>query len=269
VALVTIVLAAAARCKQELQMPRGCFVVSRDGDNPRDIRFSLLSGTDTVPDEQLRLRDEVDGALTVLRMLFTTDDTRFEEYFRPLLSLAQAGLVGDSAQPELGLRALVSLKNDITAREAGRVKNQYMKVLGQRALVAGLPALAAGFAMPLIAPDLPALRSFLLLWSGCMAGVWLSFGARKTVFTFEDLNIPEQDRMEPLVRLVFAGLLTMVIGLLFETHAMEITLGAIKSSDFGTRPTVALLIGMLSGFSEKVLSSQVGRQASALLAPDR
>jgi hypothetical protein len=247
-------------------MAKGCFVVSRDPQNARDIDFSLLPAVGPVPDEQLRLRDEVDHVLTVLRMLFDEKDTRYEEYFRPLLSLAQAGLVGDSAQPELGLRALTSLKGDVTSREGGRVKNKYLKVLGYQALIVGGPALLLGLGAAFVVQDQPLVRNFLFLWAGCMAGVWLSFGARKTVFAFDDLHIPEQDRMEPLVRLVFAGLLTVIIGLLFSTHAVEVTLGAIKSSDLEKRSDVAILIGMLCGFSEKALSSQVGRQASALLA---
>lgn len=240
--------------------------MSRDTTNSRDIDFSTVSGADPIPDDQLRLRDEIDHALCVLRMIFDEKNPRFEDYFRSLLSLTQAGLVGDSAQPELGLRALASLRADVTAREGGRVKNQYMKVLGLRALWCGVPALLLGIGVAFALPDLPLLRNFLFLWGGCMAGVWLSFGARKTVFSFEDLNIPEQDRMEPLIRLIFAGLLTMIIALLFSTHAVEVTLGAVKSSDLEARSDVAILIGMLSGFSEKALSSQVGRQASALLS---
>jgi len=247
-------------------MAKGCFVVSRDIQNSRDIDFSLVSGTGSVPDEQLRLRDEVDHALTVLRMVFDEKNTRFEEYFRPLLSLAQAGLVGDSAQPELGLRALSSLKAEITSREGGRIKNQYMKVLGRWALIVGGPALLLGLGAAFAVQDQPLVRNFLFLWAACMAGVWVSFGARKTVFSFEDLHIPEEDRMEPLVRLVFAGLLTIIVSLLFSTHAIEVTMGAIKSSDLEKRSDVAFLIGMLCGFSEKALSSQVGKQASALLA---
>jgi hypothetical protein len=55
-----------------------------------------------------------------------------------------------------------------------------------------------------------------------MAGVRLSFGARKTSIRFEDLHILEEDRLEPLVRLVFAGLLTLVLALLFSTQAVTI-----------------------------------------------
>jgi hypothetical protein len=98
-----------------------------------------------------------------------------------------------------------------------------------------------------------------------MAGVWLSFGARKTYFKFEDLHIPEQDRLEPLIRLFFAGLLTMMFGLMFSTHALTITIGGVDSSQFTSSPEIAILIGMLCGFSEQALSSQLTKHASSFL----
>src|SRR5438477_3608612 len=108
----------------------GAFSVYRDEHNPRDIHFEMQ--VVDVPREQLDLRDEIAAALTVLRII-VTDELRFEEYFRSLLSLSQAGLVGQTANPDLAARALNDLKQDVTARETGRIKNQYMQALGIRA----------------------------------------------------------------------------------------------------------------------------------------
>src|SRR5947209_2856345 len=102
----------------------GAFVVSRDNGDPKDIRFEVVAGSGPTPKEQVALKAEVESVLTVLRLLFT-DEGEFETYFRPLLSLAQAGLVGAHAQPEVAAGALVALKNEITAREGGKVKNRY------------------------------------------------------------------------------------------------------------------------------------------------
>jgi len=68
----------------------GAFTVYRDEQNSKDIHFEMQVAD--VPREQLDLRDDVATTLTVLRMI-VTDETRFEEYFRSLLSLSQAGLV--------------------------------------------------------------------------------------------------------------------------------------------------------------------------------
>lgn len=223
-------------------MAQGAFIVFRDEKDPRDIHFKLASeGNAPVPGDQLTLRDEIDKTLTVLRGIFPPNDQRFEEYFRPLLSLAQAGLVGNAAQPELAQRALMTLKEQIVAREAGRIKNQYMKRLGLRAVMLGAPALALAVGLSFLASWLETARSFLVLWSGCMAGVWLSFGARKTVLKFEELHIPEEDRLEPIVRLCFGGLLTVIIGLLFSTKAVVITLGSVESWHFVKNSELAVV----------------------------
>ena len=213
--------------------------------------------------KEMELRDQVDAALTVLRMS-VPDQARFNIYFRQLLSLTQAGLVGESANPELALRALASLKQDVTAREAGRIKNQYMKSLGLTAagFILGLVALLAVLRCAGVGIGPPI--HLLIFEIGVMAGVWLSFGTRKPVLKFEDLNVLEEDRLEPAVRLLFAGLLSLVLALAFHLKVITITLGDITSERLSANGYVALLFGLLSGVSEKALSTNVSKQASAL-----
>jgi hypothetical protein len=243
-------------------MAKGAFVVFQDTQNPRDIHFEVRS-TESVPEDQLSLRDGIDRTLTVLQMLFPEPHgRRYREYYQPLLSLAQAGLVGDTAQPGLAARALVTFREEVTAREAGKVKNKYMRILGKYALwLGGLPLLA-GLSISHSRPG-AVLGSFLLLWSGCMAGVWLSYGARKTLFRFEDLNIPEEDRLEPWVRLIFTGLLSLAFGLLFSTGAVSVTIGKISTEEFVGKTQVALLIGLILGFSEQTLPTALAARAAS------
>jgi len=242
---------------------KGAFRVYRSKDNPKDIQFESL-GSQT-PQDQLRLKDDIEQALVVLNSLILEPEARFEQYFKPLLSLAQCGLVGDAANPEVAARALASWKNDVTVREGGKIKNRYMKMLGRAAVFSGIPTLVTSLVVLRYLPRYEIAGCFLVLWSGCMAGVWLSFGARKASFSFEDLHIPEQDRLEPFVRLFFAGLLTIILGLVFSLDVVTVTLGSISTSEINTKFRVALLIGMLCGFSEQVLSSKVAKQASSLL----
>lgn len=246
-------------------MPKGTFKVFRDTGNPRDINFQVAEGTASVPEEQLALRDEIDRTLVVLRTIFPEDDRRFESYFVPLLSLAQAGLVGDAAQPELALRALTQLQQQVVAREGGRIKNHYMKELGAKALIIGAPAIAIGLVLASPLLEQRALGNFLVLWSGSMAGVWLSFGTRKGALQFYDLHIPEEDRLEPTVRLFFSGLITLVVGLLFSTRAVQVTVGSVQSWQFTDSSQLAFLIGVLCGVSEKVLPSNVASKAAEFL----
>jgi hypothetical protein len=240
----------------------GAFKVYRDGDNPSDIHFEIQAKD--IPREQLELRDQIAGALSIVRIIIT-DTTRFEEYFRNLLSLAQAGLVGETANPDLALRALKEFKDDVTAREAGRIKNQYMKNLGFRACLLVAVLCAIWLAVFLLKQGSPFLSNLFRFEIGTMIGVWLSFGTRKPILSFEDLHILEEDRLEPTVRLLFAGLLALIVALAFHLKVVTLTLGSLTTEQLDSQPWVAFFLGLLSGVGEKALSTNVTRQASHLL----
>ena len=247
---------------------KGYFRVFRDPENQDNIHFQqiVLAEGESIPEEQLTLRDEVDNVQTTIRTLFLGERDKFEEYFKSLLSLAQLGLVGDSANPELASRALTSLKNEILTREGGGIKNKYMKDLGERARVFSLPVLLLAVLIHQFTIGLETLRSFLFLWVGGMAGVWLSFGARKIELKFEELNMLEKDQLNPSIRLVFAGLLTIVMGLLISTEALVLELGGLSTKEFQLNVQVPLIIGIFCGLSEQALSTKVAQHASDFLA---
>jgi hypothetical protein len=239
------------------------FTVERDPLNDRDILFKLR-GNIPVPPNQARLMNEVGATLTVISLLFPEKDNKFESYFAPLLSLAKAGVGDEPAYPDLALGSLQSLKNDILAREGGRIKNQHMRQLGLWSLTIGLPTLIAAILLRYY-NSLPLISQFLFLVTGSIAGVWVSFGARKTILKFEDLHIPEEDRLDPVIRIFFASILTITLGLLFSVNAVVLTVGSVTTSEINTSVRIALLLGLACGFSEQVLSQKVTHQIGAFL----
>ncbi len=246
----------------------GYFRVYRDTQDPKDIHFEQVEIKDDekVPEDQLAIRDEVDRSLTTIRLVFSKSDHAFERYFRPLLSLAQLGLVGTSANPALAMRALSSLHNEIVAAEGGRIKNEYLKILGKWALALGLPALSTATVIEQFGCDLHAIKAFLLLWTGCMMGVWLSFGARKIVIQFYELGILENDRLNPPMRLVFAGAITVAIGLILSKQFLVLEAGKFSSKDLTDDFQTPILIGIFCGLSELALSSKLVQHASDFLS---
>lgn len=259
-------------------MPQGAFTVAGNPDDRRDILFRISSeGPAEVPEDQQELRDEIDATLRVLRMLFEGRDAEFYGFFNPLLRLAQGGLVGPSAQPGIAKRALAGLRQEVVAREAGRVKNRYLRELGKYSFRTAGVALVVGFillgvphitSIPDSQPvlDLTTMAAFSFLIGGCCLGVWLSFAARKTELTFDDLHIPERDRLDPLMRIAFVGLLTVVLSLLFATGILEVALGPVSTHDVFKQPVIAFLVGALCGVSELVLPKTVTSQASRLFS---
>lgn len=234
-------------------------------DGTLDIYFKVLKSG--CPADQQRLKNEVERTLSALRVLYAGSvGGKFEEAFAKLLSLAQVGLAGPSPSTSVAEAALESLQNEIVDREAGRVKNDYMIKLGKWALgfcIAGvvLYFLSGTEWSPSQIRDY---RNFFLLWSGCMVGVWCSFAARKAVLTFFDLARIEEDRLDPPLRLIFSGLLTFILGLIFLTGFANVVVGTFEGAKFIHDAAVALLIGALSGIAEKALPVAILQRAQTI-----
>lgn len=87
-------------------MVKGAFVVDRDLGDPTIIYFTPLANVHPVPDDQINLKSQVESTNATLKIIFEKQSERFEEYFISLLNLAQLGLSGDPARPQVALRAL-------------------------------------------------------------------------------------------------------------------------------------------------------------------
>ncbi len=97
-----------------------------------------------------------------------------------------------------------------------------------------------------------------------MIGVWCSFAARKAILTFFDLARIEEDRLDPPLRLIFSGLLTFILGLIFLTGFANVVVGTFQGAHFIHDGAVALLIGALSGIAEKALPVAILQRAQTI-----
>jgi hypothetical protein len=253
-------------------MATGYFVVRQDVPH-LDIVYQVAEGMQgACPDDQLALKNDLEGTEAALKVLYPDEKLRLPR-FRELLSLAQVGLQG-TAEPRIAASALANLKQAILTTEGGARKNRYFKDLGLRAGVFGGPVLVLAallkYVLPLFPPVLDSgvvrvLVTFTLLFGGAMIGGWLSYGLRTEALTFDELTTPEEDRLEPDIRLVFVGMLTIVVGLALYLGVLEISLGSISSRDLTHRASLALLIGILMGVSERALTGQVTKLVSNIL----
>jgi hypothetical protein len=95
-----------------------------------------------------------------------------------------------------------------------------------------------------------------------MVGTWLSFGLRKPIISFQDLRGLEDDMVEPAFRLLFTGLIAIVIAFIFDSRMVNVSIGLLNSADLLAHGSTALLIGMLVGVSEQALPGALTRRAS-------
>lgn len=200
---------------------------------------------------------------------------QFRSYYARLFRLAQLGLEGDSVSPEIARSALLAVADNLIEDEAGRVKNEHLRLLGKTALVLSMPFVLLYLVLGFIPPDSWAakallsvgiqravLASFMILWVGCFLGVWLSYGIRTSVPTLADLTTTDVDRLLPAIRLLFAGSLTMILGIMFLLGVIRISLGTYSITDFATNPTLAFLVGYLCGISELLLPATIAKRAN-------
>ncbi len=98
-----------------------------------------------------------------------------------------------------------------------------------------------------------------------MAGAWASFASRKVKLGFSDLAALEEDRIEPGLRLLFAGVLTIILALIFTPGVADIHVGDFRASSILGSGSVALLIGSFAGLAEKALPSAVMARANSVI----
>jgi hypothetical protein len=245
------------------------------------ISYAMNTGLAVVPQDQLDLKRDVERALFAISRLFIQggkQDAKFRPYYAQLLSLAQVGLAGPNAAPEVARRALQSATADLIDSEGAAVKNGHLARLAWFGCLLSLPCLVGYCLLRLgrqsdwvvkvlhtLSVDPIQMSSFMMLWVGCFVGVVLSYGARTTKMTLEDLIVTDADYLFPIARHLFAGGITMILGILLYLHVFEIKIAGVSSALFVANPMVAFLLGALCGISELVLPGAITKRADRVM----
>jgi hypothetical protein len=183
-----------------------------------------------------------------------------------LALIAQAALrENDAFYARLALEAF---KEEFVAMEADMVKNQYLRSLGHRALLAALGfGLGWGVCVTVAARLTIAanIAPFLLAAVGACAGTWLSFAIRRVVLSFNDLAAVEDDRMSPVARILFVVGLAWLIGLFLESGVIKAQINSI-SVDLSHSNFLVLLIGIMCGIAERALAGALGKRSEEFAA---
>jgi hypothetical protein len=175
----------------------------------------------------------------------------------------------DPSQVEFANQDLDRFKKEFSAREAGQVKNHYVKRLGIWCLLAiAIFSIFYWIAYyPESGPILHSFKNFFLLAIGAVVGTWLSFLLRRVVLTFDDLAVLEEDRLNPSIRVLFMVALATVVGLLFWSGAVSGGIGNFQGGvALQSHGAWALLMGLLAGIAERTLGTAVSRRAGDFAA---
>jgi hypothetical protein len=244
-----------------------------------------------IPPDKATLKTEIDNALNVTKTVFSereagvswlyyligmhqlrldTIRSRLHEYIVQLAGIAEVGLVNqDATQAPFARQDLVRYRNEFTLREAGTVKNHYVRRLGFSCTLAVLPLVVLYWISRELPPQtiMHDFRNFFVLLIGTVSGTWLSFLIRRADLTFDDLAVLEEDRLNPSIRVLFMIGLAVITGLLFWARAVIFVLGDFESSQaIYSHGAWTLLLGLLIGVAERTMGTAVGKRANDIPA---
>ena len=276
------------------RLDRCPFVVSakQKGEIFEDININVRDAP--IPPWAGKLKAEIDEADNVIVAVFNERlryvpwlpwrrqslQTRVKEaqsfYIEQLFGIAQVGLATtEPSRIEFAQIDLVRLRKLFTLREAGVVKNTYVKRLAFWSLVAavifgalygaasvlGGPGTASCTVLCGVRGLMYNFRNFDLLAVGTAIGTWLSFSLRRQNLDFADLAALEPDRLDPAERIAFMIGLSGLVGLLLFSGAIIAGIGTVTGMDAMHRNgSSALLLGLLAGVAERALGTAVSKQ---------
>jgi hypothetical protein len=274
-----------------LLRPISVGVEERDG-LATDVVLNIKDVSQPISEERQRLKTEIDGALSVVKLLHEEraaasegigsfwfgrrpssgkgidPGLRLDRDIRRIADIARIGLAHESpSQVALARADLAAFKAEFAAREAGAVKNAYVGRLFLWCFLGGLACFALLLAAPWLdttlgTPATADAKPFLLLFVGAAIGTWLSFSLRRVTLGFADLVLLEEDRLNPGWRVLFVFGLTFVVGLLLTTGLVSLGGGAGSAVlDIAGSWRAALLVGLVCGIGERAIATAVRERA--------
>jgi rubredoxin len=188
-------------------------------------------------------------------------------YVHRLMDIARIGLVGKDPDLNLARVALDKLKKRILINEGGKIKNKQFLKLGIRALIIGLIALGIAIALFYttrnIESDLTyAIHQYFFVFAGAMGGAWTSFGVRKMELKFDDLSVMEKDRLNPTIRLIFIGVISMMFVLFLNSDFITLAVGSLTIEAVMDSIDLQILVGIIAGLAGNKLATRLYNLAS-------
>lgn len=178
-------------------------------------------------------------------------DRMLKEFRTRLRQIAATGLEGTFVQLEQAVEAHEDLRRELLLRTGNTVKYHYLVILAFWAAV----GLLAGLAVYTLSPSTEA-KGYGLLVVGAVVGAWLSVASTRWSVAFEDLPDFLDSRVEPAVRILFVVVLAFAVGVALQAKLLQIMLGGVDLATFVGSAPVALLLGLVTGVSERALATR-------------
>lgn len=234
--------------------------VIRNEDNTLDIVFETINDeVYNFSDEELELYNSIELVVRGINNLKHTKKEVKEYFFNKLLGIAQVGFVGDNPSVSFALDGVTNLKLEMLESEGAKIKNAYHLSLGLYSLVMLLILWLLFFLLEFTNVDI----AYFIVFTGALIGQWLSFGARKMIFRFEDMSTIEQDRMSKPIRIIFIVLSSLVLYTILTSGIIEFKFGDFSSDNLMIWKN-QLLLGFIAGLLDSKLGLTLYEKATDL-----
>lgn len=237
---------------------------------PRDNR------TGPIPDEQRRISHDVYQARNILKLLkeqgaFPKEKEKgsgsYHEFIKRVVQAARVGCIAPRTEPKLAEAALEQIRADIVRRKGRPLVYRYLACFAGWAMAGVGVAIMIVIAARFLSLDLIGYGWVLM---GAMGGAWLSTAARRWEIAFEDIRDFVDVVYEPMVRVLFVGMLALIFALFLNLALISVKVGGVDFADFIKDIRVALALGLIAGIGEKALSVQLLDRAKKVLgAPSK
>jgi hypothetical protein len=152
-------------------------------------------------------------------------------------------------------------------RRGRAVVYEYLKRFGRSAFIVAV----AGIVIEVLAGCLKStaldpVPGYGLVVGGSMLGAWLSAAANRRDVSFDQLPDFLASEIEPTIRAVFVALLAIAVALLLDQGAIKLWLGSTDLALFDRNASIAILLGIVAGVSERALSVRVLQRFSGYVA---
>jgi len=235
-------------------MPRGAFQLTGDNEN-FDLRPADNLAT-AIPRDQRKVSLEVYEIRNILVLLkrcnrFANDEPTFQEFVNRLRQAATGGCCAVNVNPGLAEDALDQIRTDITRRVGRPTVYRNLCCFAGWCLAGVAVGLVAAYVAPVVAPSLTGYGWMIV---GAMSGVWLSVAVKRNAISFDSILDYLDNRFEPFVRILFVGILAIVLGVLLQVGLLSTSVGGIALSGFTKDAFLAFALGSICGIGEKAIS---------------
>lgn len=170
-----------------------------------------------------------------------------------MIQAAEVGCTANNVKTRLAADALEQIRRDIVRRKGRAIKYRYLITLGRWAVMGILLGALVVAASCYVA----ALSGYGWVIAGSMVGAWLSLASTRRQVSFDSIQDVVNVGKEPVIKLIFVAILASTLAFLLEIGVISLSLGDIDLAEFHANARFAVLLGLVTGISERAASVQV------------